>query len=79
MKEISPMKSKKYVTYAKKIFVMMKMRRVNLNCTINSEIIVITLENLEELPNDICNLRYKTPKYTLVGAHNAAYDHHFII
>ena len=29
--------------------------------------------------HDICNLRYKTPKYTLVGAHNAAYDHHFLI
>ena len=34
---------------SKKSFVMMKMRRVNLNYTIKSEIIVITLGNLEEL------------------------------
>ena len=49
MKKINLMKSNKYVTKAKKSFVMMKMRRVNLNYTIKSEIIVITLGNLEEL------------------------------
>ena len=43
------MKSKKYVIYAKKSFVLMKMRKMNLNYTKKSQIIVITLENLEEL------------------------------
>ena len=28
---------------------------------------------------NICNLRYKTPKEMPVLAHNAVYDHHFII
>ena len=43
------MKSKNFVTYAKKNLVLMKMIKMHLNYTIKSEIIVITLENLEEL------------------------------
>ena len=43
------MKSKKYATYAKKSFVLMKIRKMNLNYTKKSKIIAITLENLEEL------------------------------
>ena len=43
------MKSKKFVTYAKKNLVLMKKKKMHLNYTIKSEIIVITLENLEEL------------------------------
>ena len=43
------MKSKKFVTYAKKSLVLMKMIKMDLNYTVKSEIIVITLENLEEL------------------------------
>ena len=43
------MKSKKFVTYAKKNLVLMKMIKMDLNYTVKSEIIVITLENLEEL------------------------------
>ena len=56
---MSLMKSKKFVTYAKKNLILMKMIKINLilmkmikmhlNHTIKSEIIVITLENLEEL------------------------------
>ena len=42
------MKNKKYATYAKKSFVMIKMKKKHLNYTKKSEIIVITLENLEE-------------------------------
>ena len=42
------MESKKYVIYAKKSFVMIKMKKKNLNFTKKLEIIVITLENLEE-------------------------------
>ena len=47
-KEISLMKSKRYVIYAKNSFVMIKIKKKNLNCTKKLEIIVITLENLEQ-------------------------------
>ena len=47
--EESLMKSKKYAIYAKKSFVMMKMKKMNLNYTKKSEIIVIAQENLEDL------------------------------
>ena len=49
MKRMSVMKNKKFVSYAKKSFVMMKMRKVNLNYIIKLEIIAIAPENLEEL------------------------------
>ena len=49
MKQLRFMKSKKIVTYVKKNFVLIKMRKVNLNYTTKLEIIVITPENLEEL------------------------------
>ena len=42
------MKNKKYATYVKKSFVMIKMKKKNLNYTKKSEISVIALENLEE-------------------------------
>ena len=40
---------KKFTTYVKKNLILMKMIKMNLNYTIKSEIIVITLQNLEEL------------------------------
>ena len=43
------MKSKKFVTYVEKNFVLIKMIKMHLNYTIKSEIIVITQEHLEEL------------------------------
>ena len=43
------MKSKKNATYAKKSFVMIKMKKRNLNYTKKLGVIVIILENLEEL------------------------------
>ena len=49
MKKLRSIKDKKYVTYAKKSFVMLKIRKANLDYTKKSEIIVITPENLEEL------------------------------
>ena len=48
MKKLSFMEINNFVKYVKKNFVLMKMRKVNLNYTTKSEIIVITLENLEE-------------------------------
>ena len=47
--EISFMKSKKNVVYAKKSFVVIKMREINLNYTKKLQITAVTLENLEEL------------------------------
>ena len=43
------MKSKTFVTYEKKNSVLIKIIKKHLNYTIKLEIIVITLENLEEL------------------------------
>ena len=48
MKKLSFIKGKKYATYAKKSFVMMK-KKNNLNYFKNSEITAITQENLKEL------------------------------
>ena len=47
MKKSSFIKRKKYAAYAKKSFVMIKIRKANLGCTKKSEIIVVTPENLE--------------------------------
>ena len=49
MKKISFIKSKKYVIYVKKSFVMIKMKKINLNYIKKLEIIVIIRENLEDL------------------------------
>ena len=43
------MKSKKFLRYANKNLVLVKMIKVHLNYTMNSNIIVNTMENLEEL------------------------------
>ena len=43
------MKNKKYATYVKKSFVIIKMKKVNLNYMKKLEIIVIIQENLEKL------------------------------
>ena len=54
-KEMIPLTDKdsyekqKFVTYAKKNLVLTKMIKMHLSYTMKSEIIVITLENLEEL------------------------------
>ena len=47
--ELSLMKSKKFVTFVKKNLVQTKIIKIHSNYTIKLEIIVITLENLEEL------------------------------
>ena len=49
MKKTNLMKSKKFVIYAKKILIQIKMIKMRLNYTIKSEITVITPENLEKL------------------------------
>ena len=49
MKKLSFLKDKKYATYAKNSFLMMKMIEINLNYTKKSGITAIIQGNLEEL------------------------------
>ena len=49
MKNISLMKSKRFVTYTEKNVELIKIIQMHLNYTIKSEIFVIKPENLEEL------------------------------
>ena len=49
MKNLSFMKSKTYVIYVKKSFVVIKMKKINLNYIKKLEIIFIIEENLEDL------------------------------
>ena len=71
MKKMIFMKSKKFVTYAEKNFVLMKLIKGNLNYFIKLEIIVIILENSGELL-----IVFAIP--TVI--HNGStYDYHLII
>ena len=74
MKKVSLMKSKKFVIYVKRNFVLTKVIKIHLNYTIKLEIIVITMENLAELL-----IIFATPKEIPVVAQNATYDYHFLI
>ena len=77
--KIGLMKSKKNVTYVKKGFVTIKLKKRNLNYTKKLEIIVIIQRNLEAT-HSICNLRYKVPQEIPVKIHNGSkYDYHFLI
>ena len=75
MKKISLIKNKKYVIYAKKSFVWIKMMKI-IKIKEMLKITAITQENLEEL--SIANA-YKVPKDIPIILHNASYDTHFII
>ena len=80
MKKLSFIKDKKYVTYAKKSFVIIKTKKASLDYTKKSEIIVITPGKFREAAHSICNLRYKVPNEIPVVIHNGStYDYHFII
>ena len=69
--------NKKYVIYAKKSFVWIKMIKIIL-IEKRLKIIVIIQENLEELRRK-CNLNYKVQKEIPIIIHNASYDTHFIL
>ena len=73
------MKSKKFVTYAKKKLVQIKMIKVSLNYSIKSEIIAILQENLES-HSQYLQFEIQNTKNIPVMAHNlSTYDDHFII
>ena len=79
-KKIRLMKSKIYVIYANKNLVLMKMTKTHLNYNINSEIIVIILEYLEELVivfaiQDTKHQKKFQQDFIMVST----YDYHFII
>ena len=64
------MKSKSFVTYAKKNLVLMKMIKMHLNYT----------GKFRGAAHSICNLRCKTPKEIQVVFHNGStYDYYLII
>ena len=74
------MKSKRFVTYAKKNLVLMKKEKnafklyhkVRDHCHYTGK--------FRGVAHSICNLRYKTPKEIPVVFHNGStYDYHFII
>ena len=73
MKKKSFMKSKRFATYVKKNFVLIKWKngknKVGDHCHYTGK--------LRGATHSVCNLRYKVPK--VIVAHNAAYDSHFII
>ena len=77
--KISFMKSKRNVTYVKKSFVMIKMKKRNSKYTKTLEIIVIIQEKFRRTAHSICNLNYKVPQEIPVKIHNGStYDYHFI-
>ena len=70
--------NKKYVIYAKKNFIEIKMikikfnrKKVNNHCHYTGK--------YRGAVHSICNLKYKVPKEIRVIIHNATYDTHFII
>ena len=67
------MKSKKYATYAKKSFVMIKTtKKVRYHCHCTGK--------FRGAAHSECNLRYKVPKEIPVVCHNGStFDYHFII
>ena len=78
MKKISLMKSKKYVIYAKKCFVLMKMMEIHLNYKVRDH--CHYTGKFRGAAHSICNLRYKVPKGIPVMVHNcSSFDDHFII
>ena len=73
------MKAKKYVIYAKKSFVMIKIRKVNMLFIIKTDYFHYT-GKFRGAAHNICYLRYKVPKKIPVVFHNdSIYDYHFII
>ena len=78
--KIGLMKSKKKVTYVKKGFVMIKMKKRNLNYTKNLGDHCRYTGKFRGASHSICDLRYKVPQEIPVKIHNGSkYDYHFLI
>ena len=72
IRKISFMKSRKFVTYAKKNLVLMKMVKMNLNRKVRDH--CRDTAKFRGAAHSICNLRYKTLKEMLVVFHNGSTD-----
>ena len=74
------MKSKKYAIYVKKSFVMIKIKKLNMNFIIKKRDHCHYTGKFRGVAHNICNLRYKVPKEIPIVFHNGwTYDYHFII
>ena len=77
--EIKSYKKQKHVLYARKGFVMIKVRKVNITFIIKSDHCHCN-RKFRWAAHNICNLRYKVPKKIPIVFHNGStYDYHFII
>ena len=80
MKKISLMKSKKFVTYAKQILVLMRKMMMMTIKSIKVRDHCHYTKQFRAAAYNICNLRYKIPKKIPVIIYNGStYDYHFII
>ena len=70
--------NKKYVIYAKKSFIEIKMIKIKFNRKKVNDHCHYT-GKYRGAVHSICNLKYKVPKEIPVIIHNATYDTHFII
>ena len=77
--KISFIMSKKNATYVRKIFVTIKMRKINLDFTKARDHCHYAGKSRGAV-HSICKLRYKVPQEIPVKIHNGSkYDYHFII
>ena len=80
MMKISTMKSKKNATYVKKSFVVIKIKKWNLNYTKKVRDHCHYTGKFRGAAHSICNLKYKVPQEIPVKIHNGSkYHYHFII
>ena len=80
MKKISLMKSKRFVTYAKKEFSTDKNNKNEFKLYHKVRDHCHYTAKFRRAARNICSLKYKTPKEILVVFHNGStYNHHFII
>ena len=74
------MKIKKNVTYVRKDFVMIKMKKRNIKPYQKVRDHSLNTGKFRGAAHSICNLRYKVPQEIPVKIHNGSkYDYHFII
>ena len=74
------MKSKKYATYVKKSFVMIKIKKSEYELYHKVRDHCHYTGKFRGAAHNICNLRYKVPKEIPIVFHNGSvYDYHFVI
>ena len=80
MKKLSFMKSKTYVIYVKKSFVMIKMKKINLKLYQKVRDHCHRTGKYRGPAHSICNLKYKIPQEIPFIIHSGSkYDYHFIV